>query len=229
MNLSWKIEGSLTCPLSAERRRSTGPSMFTSISAHRWCRACQRDHSHHFHSLAFCGSNLLFTYVCPTSIFCAISDKAPTNKICRRASSEQRPRTRSCHESERLVLALFRSKRNNVVYWKTKRKIKNDLQWSNVPFGKTFFPIQFARSWGFQPAATGEFLTSLGALKCHKYLCRERKPFATAGYNQRFIYSVFTKSDSVLSKTAIFPKKEGRKREISNESARCSSLREANV
>ena len=37
------------------------------------------------------------------------------------------------------------------------------------------------------------------------------------------------KSDSVLSKTAILPKKEGRKREISNESARGSSLREANV
>ena len=31
------------------------------------------------------------------------SDKAPTNKTYRRASSEQRPRTRSCHESERLV------------------------------------------------------------------------------------------------------------------------------
>ena len=29
--------------------------------------------------------------------------------------------------------------------------------------------------------------------------------------------------------TAIFPKKQGRKREISNESARGSSLREANV
>ena len=37
-----------------------------------------------------------------------------------------------------------------------------------------------------------------------------------------------TMSDSVLSKTAIFPQKEGRKREISNESARCSSLRETN-
>jgi len=36
-------------------------------------------------------------------------------------------------------------------------------------------------------------------------------------------------SNSVLSKTAIFPKKEGRKREISNESSRGSSLREANV
>ena len=31
------------------------------------------------------------------------SDKAPTNKICRRASSNQRLQTRSCHESERLV------------------------------------------------------------------------------------------------------------------------------
>jgi len=31
------------------------------------------------------------------------SDKLPTNKIYRRASSEQRPRTRSCLESERLV------------------------------------------------------------------------------------------------------------------------------
>jgi len=28
---------------------------------------------------------------------------APTNKICRRASSEQRPRMRSCHEQERSV------------------------------------------------------------------------------------------------------------------------------
>ena len=36
-------------------------------------------------------------------------------------------------------------------------------------------------------------------------------------------------SGSVLSKTAIFPKKKGRKREISNESARGSSLRKANV
>jgi len=34
-----------------------------------------------------------------------------------RASSEQRPRTRSCHESDRLVQALFRS---------------------NAPFGKSF-------------------------------------------------------------------------------------------
>ena len=33
-------------------------------------------------------------------------------------------------------------------------------------------------------------------------------------------------SESVLSKTAIFPQKEGRKREISNESARGSWLRE---
>ena len=32
-----------------------------------------------------------------------LSDTAPTNKICRRASIEQRPRTRSCHESERYV------------------------------------------------------------------------------------------------------------------------------
>jgi len=36
-------------------------------------------------------------------------------------------------------------------------------------------------------------------------------------------------SGSVLSKTAIFPKKKGRKREISNESALGSSLREVNV
>jgi len=45
------------------------------------------------------------------------SDKARTNKICRHASSEQRPWTRLCHETERLVEALFRS---------------------NVPFGKSF-------------------------------------------------------------------------------------------
>jgi len=36
-------------------------------------------------------------------------------------------------------------------------------------------------------------------------------------------------SDSVLSKTAIFPQKEGRKCEISNESARGSSLHATNV
>jgi len=55
------------------------------------------------------------------------SNKAPTNKICRRASSEQRPRTRSCHESECLVQALFRS---------------------NVPFGKSFFPRSTSRAAG---------------------------------------------------------------------------------
>jgi len=47
---------------------------------------------------------------------------------------------------------------------------------------------------------------------------------------KRLLYLEFLKnlgySDSVLSKTAIFPKKEGRKREISNESARGSSLHE---
>ena len=42
-------------------------------------------------------------------------------------------------------------------------------------------------------------------------------------------YNHFAFSGSVLSKTAIFPKNEGRKREISNESARGSSLRKANV
>jgi len=31
------------------------------------------------------------------------SDKAPTNKIYHRAAIEQRPRTRSCHESEHLI------------------------------------------------------------------------------------------------------------------------------
>ena len=43
-----------------------------------------------------------------------------------------------------------------------------------------------------------------------------------------FARSLSFSSGSILSKTAIFPKKEGRKREISNESAR-SSLREVNV
>jgi len=43
------------------------------------------------------------------------------------------------------------------------------------------------------------------------------------------LHSGIITSDSVLSKTAIFPQKEGRKREISNESARGSSLRETNV
>ena len=40
---------------------------------------------------------------------------------------------------------------------------------------------------------------------------------------------MISSSESVLSKTAIFPNKEGRKHEISNESARGSSLREVNV
>jgi len=43
------------------------------------------------------------------------------------------------------------------------------------------------------------------------------------------VVHVTSVSDSVLSKTAIFPKKEERKREISNESAQGSSLCEANV
>jgi len=40
---------------------------------------------------------------------------------------------------------------------------------------------------------------------------------------------LYSLSDSVLSKTAIFPKKEGRKREISNESVLGSSLRQAHA
>ena len=44
-----------------------------------------------------------------------------------------------------------------------------------------------------------------------------------------FARSLSFSSGSVLSNTAIFPKKEGRKSEISNESVRGSSLREANV
>jgi len=43
-----------------------------------------------------------------------------------------------------------------------------------------------------------------------------------------YIYA-YVSSDSVLSKTAVFPKKEGRKREISDESTRGWPLREANV
>ena len=43
------------------------------------------------------------------------------------------------------------------------------------------------------------------------------------------VHSGIVTSDSVLSKTAIFPQKEVRKREISNESARGSSLRDTNV
>ena len=44
----------------------------------------------------------VYIHIC-VYMYCIYSDKAPTNKIYRRASSEQRPRTRSCHESERLV------------------------------------------------------------------------------------------------------------------------------
>ena len=43
------------------------------------------------------------------------------------------------------------------------------------------------------------------------------------------VMTFLTTSDSVLSKTAIFPQQEGRKRDISNEPARGSSLRETNV
>jgi len=43
------------------------------------------------------------------------------------------------------------------------------------------------------------------------------------------LHSGIITSDSILSKTAIFPQKEGRKREIFNESAWGSSLRETNV
>jgi len=43
------------------------------------------------------------------------------------------------------------------------------------------------------------------------------------------LHSSIMTSNSVLAKTAIFPKKKGRKREISIESARGSSLYEADV
>ena len=73
---------------------------------------------------------ILYYFGLPTSVFLrsqahywallcmGTSEKAPKNKICRRASSEKRPRTRSCHESERFSLGPFRS---------------------NVPYGKSFF------------------------------------------------------------------------------------------
>ena len=48
-------------------------------------------------------------------------------------------------------------------------------------------------------------------------------------YINAYIHIYIYISGSVLSKTAIFPKKQERKREISNESARGWSLREANV
>jgi len=44
-----------------------------------------------------------FVFFLNLRVFIKESDKAPTNKIYRPASSEQRPRMRSCHESERLV------------------------------------------------------------------------------------------------------------------------------
>ena len=63
-------------------------------------------------------------------------------------------------------------------------------------------------------------------LRCDPY------PFHARGLGPSFFlvrWSVICYNDSVLSQTAIFPQKEGRKREISNESARGSSFREANV
>jgi len=78
------------------------------------------------------------------------SDKAPTHKIYRRASSEQRPRTRSCHESERLVSALFRS---------------------NVPFGKSFSRSSSRASGDFSQQRPENSLSSLEASKCHMHPC----------------------------------------------------------
>jgi len=64
------------------------------------------------------------------------NDAAPTDKICRCTSGEQRPRTSSCREFVRLVYALFRS---------------------NVP-QVFFFSIQFASSWIFPPATDRFFV-----------------------------------------------------------------------
>jgi len=70
------------------------------------------------------------------------SNKVPTNKICRCASSEQSPR-------RDLVT------NQNVLF----------MPFLGQTFWKVFFLIQFASSWGFQPAATGEFFVELRSIK----------------------------------------------------------------
>jgi len=70
---------------------------------------------------------------------------------------------------------------------------------------------------------------------CHLFYCTRPKKYIFGGTyfeptkNLAIMCRKVTRSESILSKTAIFPQKRGRKREISNESARGSSLREANV
>jgi len=70
----------------------------------------------------------------------------------------------------------------------------------------------------------------VGALKLWKPIVVLVSAQNTCRRNQQWLLT-YNKalSGSVLLKTAIFPKKQGRKREISNESARGWSLQEANV
>ena len=67
-----------------------------------------------------------YIYTCICTRAAEYNDTALTNKMYRRTSSEKRPRTRSCHEWESLILASFRS---------------------TVHFGKSFskFPTEFAQ------------------------------------------------------------------------------------
>ena len=79
----------------------------TIITLSPWHYMCTLIYTSHVSRTLYTLSHLyviiitFFHYMC--WFFSSSSDKAPTNKICRRASSEQRPRTRFCHESERFV------------------------------------------------------------------------------------------------------------------------------
>jgi len=76
------------------------------------------------------------------------SDTVPANKTCRRVSSEQRPRTRSCHDWERLFQALFRS---------------------TVHLLSSALPTQFAQQAIKASVSTAEFFVEFRGWKCHMH------------------------------------------------------------
>ena len=79
---------------------------------------------------------------------------------------------------------------------------ERDLVRSNVSFGKSFFfLIQFANSWGFQPAATGEYFLEFRSLKVTCVLVSLSCPFSS---NVSFVNTEYMKRwESLCSRVRV--------------------------
>ena len=99
-------------------------------------------------------------------LFCILSHRSMTKQNKRTTHVDaytvlrtaiQRPRTRSA-----TVRQVSNAREQDLV---TNKNVQFRPFWVKRTFWKVFFSIQFASSWQFQPAATGEFFVELRSIK----------------------------------------------------------------